>query len=95
MRNIVLFVAPLSLAACGLETPDPTELSSEELESRPPTGSINFGDDGGDWANDGECDDPRFRGPGMTTTPLLDEDIMADATDCRSAYNRGELTLIE
>ncbi len=55
--------------------------------------SISFGDDSGDWAQDGECDDPRFEGPGMTLTPLLSEDIMRDASDCRTAFERGRLTL--
>ena len=55
--------------------------------------SVNFGDDSGDWSNDGECDDPRFYGPGMTTTVLLEEDILRDATDCRIAFEAGLLTL--
>lgn len=55
--------------------------------------TIDFGDDSGDWANDGECDDKRFEGAGMTTTPLLDEDIGRDATDCRTAFEAGKLTL--
>ena len=46
-----------------------------------------------DWSNDGECDDMRFAGPGMTATPLLQADIMRDATDCRQAYDAGRLTL--
>ena len=54
---------------------------------------VDFGDDSGSWANDGECDDPRFTGPGMTTTTLLDEDILHDATDCQQAYEAGGLTL--
>lgn len=56
---------------------------------------IDFGTDSSQWSNDGECDDPRFRGPGMTTTTLLDADIRADATDCRSAYEAGQITLAE
>ncbi len=60
---------------------------------RQPSSQIDFGDDSSQWANDGECDDPRFRGPGMTSTTLLDEDIRADATDCREAYEAGSLTL--
>ena len=56
-------------------------------------GGINYGDDSSEWAFDGECDDPRFTGPGMTSTPLLDEDIAADATDCRTAYEAGLLEL--
>ena len=55
--------------------------------------SINFGDDSSQWANDGECDDGRFTGPGLTSTPLLEEDVLADATDCRLAYQAGRLTL--
>ncbi|MCK0095035.1 hypothetical protein MWU60_05600 [Yoonia sp. F2084L] len=55
--------------------------------------SVNFGDDSSQWANDGECDDGRFTGPGLTSTPLLQEDVLADATDCRTAYEAGRLTL--
>lgn len=55
--------------------------------------AINFGDDASMWANDGECDDKRFQGPGMTTTRLLDMDIGHDATDCRTAYADGQLSL--
>jgi len=55
--------------------------------------NVDFGDDSSMWANDGECDDPRFEGPGMTSTTLLDSDIRADATDCRTAFEAGELWL--
>ncbi|MEO6716522.1 MAG: hypothetical protein ABIM50_04660 [Novosphingobium sp.] len=54
---------------------------------------IQWGDDSSKYSKDGECDDKRFSGPGMTTTPLLDSDIQHDATDCRSAFNQGRLTL--
>lgn len=54
---------------------------------------INFGDDASRWARDNECDDPRFEGPGMTTTPLLEADIGHDATDCAAAYRAGNLRL--
>jgi hypothetical protein len=53
----------------------------------------DFGDDEGSWANDKECDDPRFAGDGMTSTKLLQEDILHDATDCRTAWEAGKLTL--
>jgi len=56
-------------------------------------GTIDFGDDDGEWANDGECDDMRFVGPGMTTTALIDDDIMHDASDCRTAHEAGEIEL--
>src|SRR4051812_27590006 len=54
--------------------------------------SVDFGDDASQFAKDGECDDMRFSGPGMTDTTLIDSDIRHDATDCRSAYNQGRLT---
>ncbi|MCK9488432.1 MAG: hypothetical protein M0Q42_03335 [Xanthomonadales bacterium] len=59
----------------------------------PPAVAVDFGNDSSQWANDGECDDPRFTGPGMTSTPLLDEDILADATDCRRAFQAGRISL--
>ena len=37
---------------------------------------FSFGDDTGSYANDGECDDPRFSGPGMTGTALLSDDVL-------------------
>lgn len=54
---------------------------------------IDFGDDQGQWAKDGECDDKRFDGPGMTDTVLLDEDIGHDRTDCAKAFKSGRVTL--
>jgi hypothetical protein len=54
---------------------------------------IQWGDDNGDFSNDGECDDKRFEGAGMTSTPLLDSDIKHDASDCRSAFQQGRLAL--
>ncbi|WP_341368144.1 hypothetical protein [Yoonia sp. BS5-3] len=55
--------------------------------------SIDFGDDSSSWANDGECDDPRFEGSAMASPPLLNDDIRADATDCRKGFEAGQLTL--
>jgi hypothetical protein len=54
----------------------------------------DFGDDTSEWANDGECDDPRFTGPG-SATELLDVDMMHDATDCRTAFEDGKVTLAD
>ena len=53
-----------------------------------------FGDDDGDFANDDECDDPRFGGRGMTDADLLEDDVLHDAADCREAWNNGELRLV-
>lgn len=55
--------------------------------------ALDFGDDDGEWAKDGECDDPRFTGAGMTATTLLQDDILHDATDCRAAFDAGRITL--
>lgn len=80
MKNwILLSSAAVMLAAC-----QPAQT----------TRTIDFGDDSSTWANDGECDDPRFAGPGMTTTTLLASDILHDATDCRAAYARGALWVL-
>ncbi len=54
---------------------------------------IDFGDDSSEWANDGECDDPRFEGPGVADI-LLDEDLKRDATDCRMLIQSGQVTYI-
>ena len=76
------------------EAPSETE---ERRESRRPADSvvldgINFGDDNGMWANDGECDDPRFEGPGMASY-LIDADLFSDASDCKAQYENGQITL--
>jgi hypothetical protein len=52
----------------------------------------DFGDDTSQWANDGECDDPRFEGAGAAET-LLAEDRGHDAADCRMLFNAGRITL--
>lgn len=53
----------------------------------------DFGDDTSQWANDGECDDPRFEGEGAAET-LLAEDRGHDAADCRMLFNAGRITLL-
>jgi hypothetical protein len=54
--------------------------------------TLEFGDDSGEWANDGQCDDPRFEGTGVASE-LLDADRLHDASDCRSAFEAGTITL--
>ena len=54
--------------------------------------SINFGDNFSEWANDGECDDRRFVGPGMAEE-LDRDDTGHDASDCRKAHRQGLITL--
>ena len=52
----------------------------------------DFGDNSSHWANDGECDDPRFEGKGAANT-LLDEDLGHDAADCGKLFDAGRITL--
>lgn len=55
---------------------------------------IDWGNDASEWANDGECDDPRFTGPDMSGV-LLDEDRFRDASDCRRLYREGRIQLVK
>ncbi len=93
MRILLIAGLALALAACG-ETP--AEDATAEATADAPAqlaATIEFGDDNGDWANDNECDDKRFIGEGMTATVLLDDDVGHDATDCRTAFEAGNLQL--
>jgi len=54
----------------------------------------DFGDDSNQWAKDGECDDPRFAGPGMAAV-TVDLGIRTDAADCAAAFAAGRVTLID
>ena len=73
---------------------------SETTETAPATAApatepeIGFGDDSSEWAKDGECDDPRFKGEGMAAE-LEDVDTARDATDCRAAFEAGTITLAD
>ena len=72
---------------------DPTVLLAMMRTPASLSRSIDFGDDTGAWAHDGECDDPRFRGDGMAASPLSDDDLRRDATDCRELFESGRITL--
>ena len=58
-------------------------------------GAVDFGDDASPNALDGECDDPRFEGPGMYQGQLQRSDDHHDATDCRTQYEARRVSLIE
>jgi hypothetical protein len=51
-----------------------------------------FGNDAGLFSGDGQCDDPRFVGSGMSED-LLTDMIMRDATDCSEAFRNGSVSL--
>ncbi len=78
-----------------LPTPNtPPPLPTPNTPPPLPPGGPDFGDDSSNWANDGECDDPRFTGTGMAEE-LEDADIGRDATDCRTAFEAGTITLVD
>lgn len=52
--------------------------------------SFRFGDNSSKWARDGECDDRRFFGKGMSKD-LVTGDIAHDAADCRKLYKAGDI----
>ena len=56
------------------------------------TPNIDFGTNAGDWVDDGECDDPRFEGPG-SARELVESDRMRDANDCSALFARNEISL--
>ena len=64
----------------------------------PPSGerriSINFGDDSGEWAHDGACDDNRFVGDSPWYYHWESgRHNMTDATDCLTLFQAGRITL--
>lgn len=52
--------------------------------------SVQYGDDGSAFANDGACDDIRFTGDYAGEMVYLVGDIGHDASDCRAAMQSGE-----
>ncbi len=72
----------------------PADAPAPEPQDTGPTtaGAIDFGTDSSPWINDGECDDPRFEGEGMSAAPV-ESDTLADASDCRAAYEAGTIAL--
>ena len=55
--------------------------------------AIDFGDDTSEWAIDGECDDPRFDGPGAAKK-RLEEDRSRDASDCLTLFGAGQVRFV-
>ena len=56
--------------------------------------AIDFGDDSGEFANDGQCSDIRFEGFAMSMG-VNSEHIRRDATDCSRACGYGVIALRE
>lgn len=54
--------------------------------------AIDFGDDSGQYPDDGECDDMRFEGLG-TAAFMFTDDVRRDATDCSRLCTLGMIGL--
>lgn len=54
--------------------------------------AIDYGNNSASYANDGECDDPRFAGPGVDDV-MLASDLGTDANDCRALCQNGSVWL--
>ncbi len=87
-KSVAALALALTVTACGggAEEEVPSAIGFVDIAE------IDFGDDSSIWANDGECDDPRFDGPGAHPVNF-DDDIRADATDCRTLFEAGEIWL--
>ncbi len=68
-------------------------LARTKAESSPAEcAAVDYGDDSSEWANDGDCDDPRFIGEGAYSI-MLKKDERADAADCRALCEAGSVWL--
>ena len=72
----------------------PSKMPMVPQPAAPQSGYIDFGTNMSRWAFDGECDDPRFAGPGVADV-LVPEDYMADAADCEAGFRMGSVWLQE
>ena len=66
--------------------------AESEASPRIAAADIDFGEDAGDYANDGACDDARFEIDGDDWTYQRNH-VLRDATDCRTLYEAGQITL--
>ncbi len=78
---------PAALSAAALLAP--LLLATPALARAP-----DFGDDTSRWANDGECDDRRFVGPGMASV-VSTELLGQDAADCSRLRTYGLIALCD
>lgn len=82
-----------TLAIAELVQDEQTAAIEEETEElNASIDRIDFGEDAGDYALDGACDDARFSEDGDDWTYQRNH-VLRDATDCRTLYASGELTL--
>ena len=71
----------------------PHSVSTTAGQPQTPGWSIDFGDDAGQFSQDGDCDDPRFEGAGMSLPAGVAGERGRDATDCQRLYIAGRIRL--
>ena len=71
----------------------PPTAAAPPVDSQIISDGIDFGDDRSEFANDGECDDPRFKGTGTSSGESSGEHRFHDASDCKDLYEQGQVTL--
>lgn len=86
MRPSLLLFA---LSAGSLALAPAATVAAQEASTPQPV--LDFGDDSGEWALDGQCDDIRYTGDGMAGIELTDS-IGKDASDCSAALKAGTVT---
>lgn len=82
----------LNALAIAEQVQDEQASAVETEMARPSIETIDFGEDAGDYANDGACDDARFEEDGDDWT-YQRAHVLRDASDCRSLYAEGVITL--
>ena len=71
----------------------PHSASTTGDQPQTPAWPIDFGDDSGGWARDGDCEDPRFEGAGMSLRAGVTGQRGRDASDCRRLYDASRIRL--
>lgn len=86
-------IMAFALSGCGEAGGGASGLMGDESTfAEAGSGTIDFGNNSSEWANDDECDDPRFEGSAMAT--ILNTDYIGrDAADCQAAFEAGNVTL--
>ena len=92
--NYTFMEGDAATAAPAVALATPQQAASDSAAPLSGTGQeIDFGDDSGNYPNDGECDDPRFERPGAYSGPL-EEDVFRDASDCLAQFDSGQVWLL-
>ena len=74
------------------EDGDETTSSASAQQAQIASSEIAWGDDSGNYANDEACDDGRFHEDGDAWSYQRNH-VLKDATDCRTQYEAGNITL--